>query len=179
MTVPKHLPHYTYEDYVRWEGRWELIEGIPFAMSPQPSFRHQRISQRIAAELERALEGCEHCRAVLPVDWKISEDTVVQPDNIVVCGEVRQEAYLEVPPVLIFEVLSPSMEQKDRVVKAGLYAAQGVRYYVLVSPERLQAEVMELEEGEYRLRATLCEGTWRFNLGECQIDFDFGRIWKV
>jgi hypothetical protein len=27
------------------------------------------------------LEGCTQCRVVLPVDWKIAEDTVVQPDN--------------------------------------------------------------------------------------------------
>lgn len=25
----KILPHYTYEEYRLWEGRWELIEGIP------------------------------------------------------------------------------------------------------------------------------------------------------
>ena len=30
------LPHYTYDDYVQWEGRWELIKGIPFAMVPAP-----------------------------------------------------------------------------------------------------------------------------------------------
>ncbi|TCK06622.1 hypothetical protein [Phorcysia thermohydrogeniphila] len=28
------LPHYTYEDYKHWEGKWELIEGIPYAMCP-------------------------------------------------------------------------------------------------------------------------------------------------
>lgn len=179
MAVPKYLPHYTYADYVQWEGRWELIDGIPFAMSPQPSFRHQRISQRIATELEHALEGCEHCRAVLPVDWKISEDTVVQPDNMVVCGEVTNEAYLDRPPTLIFEVLSPSTEQKDRVVKAELYASQGVKYYVLVNPDLLQAEIMELQGGEYQLQATLHEGTWRFDLGECQIEVDFGRLWRI
>jgi Uma2 family endonuclease len=179
MAVPKYLPHYTYADYVQWEGRWEIIDGIPFAMSPQPSFRHQRISHRIAEELGRALEGCERCRAVLPVDWKISEDTVVQPDNMVVCGEVTTEAYLDRPPVLIFEVLSPSTEQKDRVVKAELYASQGVQYYVLVNPDLLQAEVMELQGGEYRLQATLHEGTWRFDLGECQIEVDFGRLWRI
>ena len=179
MAAPKYLPHYTYSDYVQWEGRWELIEGIPFAMSPQPSFRHQRISQRIATELERALEDCEHCRAVLPVDWKISEDTVVQPDNMVVSGEVTTEAYLDRPPVLIFEILSPSTEQKDRLVKAELYASQGVKHYVLVDPDLLQAEVMELQEGEYRLRATLHEGTWRFDLGDCRIEMDFGRLWRL
>jgi hypothetical protein len=35
------LPHYTYDDYLQWEGRWELIRGIPFAMVPAPVIRHQ------------------------------------------------------------------------------------------------------------------------------------------
>ena len=30
----EYLPHYTYEDYCMWEGNWELIDGIPYAMSP-------------------------------------------------------------------------------------------------------------------------------------------------
>lgn len=33
MSAVKLLPYYTYKDYCNWEGRWELIEGIPFAMS--------------------------------------------------------------------------------------------------------------------------------------------------
>jgi len=127
MGIPKYLPHYTYEDYKHWEGRWELIQGIPFAMSPQPSFQHQRVSQRIAYELERALEGCTRCRAVLPVGWKIAEDTVVQTDNMVVCGEVTNPSYLEKPPVLVFEVLSASTEQKDRVLETVQYAKGGLQ----------------------------------------------------
>jgi len=127
MGVPKYLPHYTYEDYKHWEGRWELIQGIPFAMSPQPSFQHQRVSQRIAYELERALEGCTRCRAVLPVDWKIAEDTIVQPDNMLVCREVTNPSYLEKPPVLVFEVLSASTEQKDRVLETVQYAKGGLQ----------------------------------------------------
>ena len=43
------LPHYTYDDYVQWEGRWELINGIPYAMTPAPSVKHQLISQNIGA----------------------------------------------------------------------------------------------------------------------------------
>ena len=37
------LPDYSYSDYVKWEGRWELISGIPYAMSPSPIFFHQDI----------------------------------------------------------------------------------------------------------------------------------------
>jgi len=25
----KLLPNYTYNDYAQWQGRWEVIEGIP------------------------------------------------------------------------------------------------------------------------------------------------------
>ncbi|HJY21679.1 MAG TPA: hypothetical protein VJ279_02270 [Hanamia sp.] len=34
MSAVKIQPYYTYKDYCAWEGRWELIDGIPFAMSP-------------------------------------------------------------------------------------------------------------------------------------------------
>ena len=27
---------YTYDDYVKWEGDWELIDGRPLAMAPAP-----------------------------------------------------------------------------------------------------------------------------------------------
>lgn len=37
MSAVRILPHYTYSDYCNWEGRWELIEWIPYAMSPAPS----------------------------------------------------------------------------------------------------------------------------------------------
>lgn len=30
------IPHYTYQDYEKWEGDWELIRGIRYAMSPAP-----------------------------------------------------------------------------------------------------------------------------------------------
>jgi hypothetical protein len=48
MTIAeKYRPHYTYEDYCEWEGRWEIIEGMPYAMSPVPSFRHQLVQSRL------------------------------------------------------------------------------------------------------------------------------------
>jgi hypothetical protein len=38
--VDKYRPHFTYEDYLLWEGRCELIEGMPYAMA----FTHERTS---------------------------------------------------------------------------------------------------------------------------------------
>jgi hypothetical protein len=44
----KFRPFYTYEDYCQWEGRWELIEGLPYAMSPLPIPAHQRVSLNLS-----------------------------------------------------------------------------------------------------------------------------------
>ena len=77
------LPHYTYDDYCLWEGRWEIIDGIPYAMSPAPSMRHQWITGNIIGELRNALmvSGCNSgCKVLNFVDIKITEDTVVHPD---------------------------------------------------------------------------------------------------
>jgi hypothetical protein len=38
----KILAHFTYDNWVQREGKWELIEGHPFAMSPTPVPAHQR-----------------------------------------------------------------------------------------------------------------------------------------
>ena len=101
------LPHYNYDDYVQWEGRWEIINGIPYAMTPQPTIEHQEISGKIYRYLGDLLENCKKCKPLLPVDWQIAEDTVAQPDVLVVCGENIKGKKLLIPPVFVFEVLSP------------------------------------------------------------------------
>ena len=63
----KILPHYTYEDYCRWEGQWELIDGIPYAMSPAPRPEHQSIATNLAAELRLALKKNKcNCKVYQP-----------------------------------------------------------------------------------------------------------------
>ena len=173
----RHRPHYTVRDYEHWEGRWELIQGLPYAMSPQPSIRHQQVSQNIASLLAEALEACPACRPLLPVDWKLSEDTILQPDNLVVCGEVEGQ-YLTEPPVLILEVLSPSTAYKDRTVKFSLYEEQGVQHYVLVDPVETSVEVFKLADDDYRERAAEQTGHFAFDLGPCQIVLDVERMWR-
>jgi hypothetical protein len=49
------LPNYTYDDYVQWEGNWEIINGIPYAMTPAPSKKHQQLSLEIAIQLKQLL----------------------------------------------------------------------------------------------------------------------------
>ncbi len=52
MAAVDYLPHYTYDDYVQWDGDWELYEGFPVSMSPAPMINHQVISANVLYELK-------------------------------------------------------------------------------------------------------------------------------
>jgi Uma2 family endonuclease len=172
----EYIPRYTYKDYLQWDGRWEIINGIAYSMTPSPSIAHQDISQRIAIRLSELLSGCRKCRSLLPVDWKIDDGTVVQPDNMVVCGNIKGK-YLTGAPVIIFEITYPSTSFKDRNVKYKIYENQGVKYYIIVDPRKKSADVYTLKNRRY---VTLCKsGTNKvtFDLCDCGIEFDFSRIW--
>ena len=176
MLTPRELPHYVYGDYEQWEGKWELIEGIAYSMVPSPSVQHQRISQEIARLLGVALSDCTECHAVLPVDWRVTEDTVVQPDNLVICYR-PSGPFLTKAPALIFEIISPSTAEKDRRTKYSIYEREGVLYYCIVDPENKVAKVYGLHEGRYVKRLDATDESFAFDLGKCAFDFDFSQIW--
>lgn len=169
------LPHYTYDDYVQWEGRWELIGGIPYAMTPSPVIKHQRIITKIVQYLGELLKNCGKCEVLLPVDWQIEGDTIVQPDVLVVCSENKDIGVekLEKTPVMVFEVLSPSTSKKDRTLKYQLYENAGVKYYCIVDPETDSAVIFVMQKEKYKQVGEFKEGLMALDFGPCQIDLDF------
>ena len=170
------LPHYTYDDYCLWEGRWELINGVPYAMSPSPVRRHQEISGNIYAHLLTLLKG-NLCRPVQAWDWKIAEDTVICPDNLVVCGKDVGDKFLTKAPAIIFEILSPSTATKDKGLKFHLYQEQGVKYYCLVDPKSEITEVFQLINGKYEKFLETKTENFLFEIDGCSIELEFGSIW--
>lgn len=173
----EYLPNYTYCDYLKWEGNWELIYGIPYAMAPSPNIEHQSISNNIAWILKDMLKECQECKALLPVDWKISDTTIVQPDNLVICHKPIHKNYLSKAPKMIFEILSPSTAIKDHNMKFELYQQEGVEYYIIVNPSDGIAKVYRLKEGRYIKIADASDESINFELQECSFVFDFGKIW--
>jgi len=172
------LPHYTYDDYQQWEGEWEVISGIAYAMSPAPAIQHQQVSQKIAQQLGNLLENCTQCTALLPIDWKISDDTIVQPDNLVICHPANG-SYLTKAPLMIFEILSKSTALKDKGIKFELYQSEGVKYYIIVDSEDNIAKIYDLANGKYIKRLDASNETEKFTLKECVIDFDFSKIFAI
>lgn len=174
------LPHYTYDDYVRWEGRWEVICGIPFAMTPSPAIKHQEISYNIAFQLDASLRRLKSkCKMIQAIDWQITDDTIVEPDVVVVCGDNPNKKRLLIPPVLVVEILSPSTYKKDRGIKYQLYQAAGVKYYCIIDPELESVEAYQLRVDEFEKKddKEIARGI-TFNIDGCTIVLDAARIFN-
>lgn len=172
-SAPKYTPHYTYEDYLLWEGKWELIEGIPYAMSPAPSIKHQRITSELNFLFVQALKQCRHCKVYQPIDWKIKDDTVLQPDMLVICKPVTNNNYLDFPPTLTAEIISPSSSKTDRREKYEIYEEQAVKYYLLIDPAFKKLEVFELIDSVFQAVA-VNPSVFEFSLEDgCTATVDF------
>jgi Uma2 family endonuclease len=173
----KYRPHYTYEDYCQWEGKWELIEGMPYAMSPAPIPAHQRVSLVLSFQFETALKrGCKNCKTYIPLDWKITEDTIVQPDLLIVCDKIEKK-FLDFPPVLVGEVLSASTAAKDRGLKMEIYQSQKVKYYLIADPQFKKLEIYQLLNEKYE-PVSINPDAYIFNLNdECTAEVNLSDIW--
>lgn len=177
----KILPYYTYEDYCKWEGRWEIIGGIPYAMSPAPSPRHQWISSNIKYELKNGVKkaGCKNCKVYDFIDIKVSDDTILQPDAIVVCGDIAKP-YLDFPAAVVVEVLSPSTAMKDRNNKFYIYQSQKIPYYIIVDIDKNEIEIYHLKENDkYELEKISPAQPYTFILESgCTAEVLLNNIWE-
>lgn len=172
----KYRPHYTYDDYCQWEGRWELIEGMPYAMSPAPIPAHQRVSVLLSIQFEKALKKCKKCKVYAPLDWKIKEETIVQPDLLIVCDKIEKK-FLDFNPALLVEILSPATASKDRGEKMELYQSQQVKYYLIVDPQFEKIEIYEYINTQYEPVA-INPDKFLFRLhSNCTTEVDLTDIW--
>ncbi|SET07134.1 Endonuclease, Uma2 family (restriction endonuclease fold) [Oceanobacillus limi] len=117
----------------------EYVDGVVF-MSPSPSTAHQRISGKLHAELFNYLEGKECEVFSAPYDIQLhrddlNEDLIFIPDISVICDKkgFQDSKYVGVP-ALIMEILSPSNQSHDLVVKMEAFMKYGVKEYWIINP---------------------------------------------
>lgn len=169
--------NYTYEDYKLWEGDWELIGGVPVAMSPSPMRKHQSIASEIIYSLRMQLENCTICEVLGEVDYKVSEDTILRPDIVLTCNETN-EAYLAKAPEIIVEIISKATAKRDEVYKFDIYEAEKVKYYIIVYPDDLRAKVYKLEGKEYDKQGDFTSEKYIFQETTCKVELDFEKVFK-
>ena len=158
MALPAPKDRYTFADCLTWgeDERIEIISGEAFMMAP-PTRIHQEISGELFRQLANFLEGkkCKVYAAPFAVrlfekegDTPDDVDTMVEPDISVVCDHDKLDEHgCKGAPDLVVEILSPSTQRHDRLVKLDLYQRAGVREYWIISPGEKTAQVFLLDGG--------------------------------
>ncbi len=109
-------------------------------------------------------------------DWKISDDTVVRPDVVVVCGKF--DKYITKAPEIVVEIVSATSAKKDEKIKFKLYEDEKVPYYILVYPEDKKAKIYKLTDGKYEKIGDFLEESYAFEDLTCPVWLDFKRAFK-
>ena len=143
---PKEERLFTYADYKSWDlnvgERFEIIYGEAFAMAGA-SERHQSILGELFSQFHNFLRG-KPCKVYpAPFDVRLfyeedeSDDTVVQPDIMVICDEKKRgHEGCRGAPELVIEILSPSNTAIEMERKFKLYREAKVKEYWVVDPEK-------------------------------------------
>lgn len=113
-------------------NRYELIDGT-LIVTPAPTPPHQRVVARVWAVLDALLPGGFEA-FVAPFDVRLSADTLVQPDVLVVRQDVLTDRGAHEAPVLAVEVLSPSTRLVDLNLKRARYEVAACPAYWVVDP---------------------------------------------
>ncbi len=171
------IEYYTYDDLKQWKGDWELIDGIPLAMAPAPMITHQALAANIIYEFKSSSEECENCTVASEVNWKISDDTVLRPDVVLVCDEPN-DAYLTKAPEIVVEVISKTSARRDEKFKFEIYEKEKVKYYVLIYPDDLKAKVYKLDGKKFDKQGDFTKETYRFEESACEVTVDFERVFR-
>lgn len=139
------------------DGRRREAIGGELHVTAAPSFRHQRISHRLAVALHEVLERPGHgILAAAPVGLEFpATGEGVQPDLVFVSStrtEIVEGDWIRDAPDLVVEIVSPSTEQRDRGVKLKLYRRQGVPEYWIVDPAAGTVEAWDFRSEEPHCR---------------------------
>lgn len=123
-------------------------------MSPAPGANHQRVCLALGSEIRSLLRGRPCEVFIAPLDVKLSDADIVQPDVIVVCDPAKvTDTHVEGAPDVVVEIASPSTTVYDRIRKLRLYAEYGVKEYWLVTPYPHLVEVLLLDGDSYRIHS--------------------------
>lgn len=138
----------------------QVLDGELWAL-PRPSIPHAQASSALGADLQLRFG-----RRQPPGGWWILYEPELHLAGDVLVPDLagwRRERLPELPskpnlslaPDWVLEVLSPSTASIDRIVKARIYAREGVTFLWFVDPEARTLESMRLQDGHW-----LQTGAW-------------------
>jgi Uma2 family endonuclease len=131
--------------------RLELVNG-EVAVSPSPTPNHGYTVIKLATLLENHVAKRKLGQLFLDLDTVLGSHDVRRPDILFFTRERAHligDDYLEQPPDLCIEVISPSSVRIDRRDKFKQYHATGITYYWIVDPAERTFQGFQLKRNKY------------------------------
>jgi Uma2 family endonuclease len=130
------------DEFLAWadgrEGKWELHDGIPVAMSPE-RVRHAATKTDVVFTLRTAIDRASApCRVYAEgITVRVSENRAFVPDALVVCPAPPPDDIEISNPLVVVEVLSPSTTGYDHGIKLeGYFSLASLAHYLILDPVR-------------------------------------------
>lgn len=137
----------------------EFIDNKIYLLA-SPSTAHQEVSMRLSLAFYPFFKN-KNCKVfAAPFDVKLTKDDLdiqlVIPDLTVICDkEGLNDKRYEGVPSLIVEILSPSNQHHDLIIKMNLYAKYGVKEYWIVNPMTKSISIYKLDETQHYIQAAV------------------------
>jgi Uma2 family endonuclease len=160
-------------------NRYEIVHG-ELLVTPAPRALHQAVIMRLLRRLANYLAalGLEHTLFPGPADIIWDQETWVQPDILVVPPEEVSLSWTTYRTLLLaVEVLSPSSERGDRVVKRRLYQDRSVGTYWIVDADRRVIEVWHPEDEVPELVTDVLR--WRVTPEAPELAISLPEVWAA
>jgi Uma2 family endonuclease len=160
-------------------GRWQALRthcrhSIPDAIKHPKA---PKISGAMSFQLRTFLKGkpCELYLGPLDIRHNVNQgdDTVVQPDVLVICdsSKLADDLCCNGAPDFAIEVLLEETTGHERIVKFQKYLEAGIREYWIIDPIDENVQVYVLHDGVYVAHMYENTGTIPVSvLKVCQID---------
>jgi Uma2 family endonuclease len=128
-------------------------------------------------QLTNSIDECDRCMVLGEEDYKLSDDTVLRPDVVLICDEPH-DAYITKAPEIVVEVISKSTAKNDENYKFYKYESEKVNYYILVYPNELIAKVYKLKDGKYDKQGDFSKESYKFEETLCNAEINFDKVFK-
>jgi Uma2 family endonuclease len=132
------------------EPRCELWRGH-LVLTAAPRMDHQIVSGLLAELLSRYARTIGGRAVASPIDVELGDDTIVQPDILLLKPESlgRAAKWILGPPDLVVEIVSPSEARRDRVAKLTFYLEAGVPEYWIVDAAERTIQFLVRRDGRF------------------------------
>jgi Uma2 family endonuclease len=128
--------------------RYELVDGV-LVVSPALRVPHQEVLSELLVQLRQACP--RSLSAVAAPGVRMSDDTELIPDLVVISRDQLSGRRVTRPPQLAVEIQSPSTALFDLNTKKAVYERFSIASYWVVIPDVDQPELIafELRDGRY------------------------------